>query len=86
MPTQIHDMDNLLDQLESAVDDVCSDDPGSIAGATATLMTLARRYPALVKGYQRTLMCVARVRAPRAEGPALSELLGMLGLPREAKI
>lgn len=69
-----------LSELEAAVDAICSDDPASVATATAALIGLAGRHPALVLAYWRTLVCVARVRSRLAEGPALLELLRRLGL------
>jgi hypothetical protein len=82
MSTQSQSTDEwqVLGQLERAVDALCSNEHASIAGAVATLTVLARRHPALVMLYRRTIICVARVRANLAEGPALANLLGTLGL------
>ena len=70
----------VLDELEAAVDAVCSNDAVSVADATATLTHLASQHPLLVLAYRRTLVCVARVRGCLAEGPALLALLEKLGL------
>ena len=89
MPGQHHTIDELysvLEQLEAAVDAVCSDDPLAVARAAATLNGLANRHPALVMAYQRTLVCVARVRSRLAEGPALLALLQTLGLSGQPEL
>jgi hypothetical protein len=79
------DWHQVLGTLEGAVDALCSSEPAHVAGAVATLTLLAGQHPALVRFYRRTIACVARARSDFAEGPALAQLLGMLGLAGDAK-
>ena len=70
----------LLNELQTAVDNLCCGESEVISGAARDLIALAITYPALVRYYSRTLTCVARVRAPFSDGPVLGELLSSLGL------
>ena len=70
----------LLNELQTAVDNLCCGESEVISAAARDLIGLARKYPALVRYYSRTLACVARVRAPFSDGPVLGELLTSLGL------
>jgi hypothetical protein len=70
----------LLDELQTAVDNLCCGESDVISGAARDLIALARKYPALVGYYSRTLTCVACVRAPFSDGAVLAELLASLGL------
>jgi hypothetical protein len=71
---------SLLDELQTAVDNLCCGESDVISGAARDLIALARKYPALVGYYSRTLTCVACVRAPFRDGAVLAELLASLGL------
>lgn len=70
----------LLDQLQAAVDDLCCAESVIIETAARTLVGIAEQHPDIVRFYARTLVCVAGVRARHRDGPALLELLAVLGL------